>query len=63
LADNHNPAAGHIFTAMITDSFNNSIKPGIPDAEPFSGNTTDISLTGNRPVKTSISGNNILRGL
>ena len=52
---NHYNAACHIFTSMVTNTFDNSNGARVSNSKTLTCNTVEITFTGNRSVKNSIA--------
>src|SRR6056297_2584566 len=50
-----NPTGGHIFTAMVTGSFNHRRHAGVTDTKPLSGTSGQKSLTSGRAIKHGVA--------
>src|SRR5438445_78868 len=58
-ADDHDPAAGHVFAAMIADRFDDGVDAAVADAEPFAGHAANVGLAARRAIEGDVAGDNI----
>ncbi|MPN61741.1 hypothetical protein SDC9_209483 [bioreactor metagenome] len=59
IPNNNGNSPCHIFTAMVTNAFNNGSGTGITNAEAFSCNTVNICLTIRCTIQCNIADNDI----
>ena len=58
-AKDNDSTAGHIFTAMLTDTFDNSHCAGIADTEAFSGDAVDKGSSAGGAVQSYIADDDV----
>ena len=63
MAQNHNAASSHIFTAMVSHTLHYSQTAGISDSKPFSCHTVHKYLSAGGPVQGYVSDDDIFFGL
>nr|VFK62536.1 MAG: hypothetical protein BECKUNK1418G_GA0071005_10259 [Candidatus Kentron sp. UNK]VFK70544.1 MAG: hypothetical protein BECKUNK1418H_GA0071006_103119 [Candidatus Kentron sp. UNK] len=54
-AENNDDPAGHVFTAVIADAFDNSNSPGVAGGEAFSGNAPEVALPARGAVENGVA--------
>lgn len=59
-AQNDDCAAGHIFTAMIANAFDNGVDAAVADTEAFTGNAGNIGFPAGGAVKSYVADNDVL---
>src|SRR5262249_20082791 len=60
LAENDDAAAGHVFAAVVADSFNDRLGAAVPHAEPLGSPPTDESLTARRAVEADVADQDVV---
>ena len=61
-AENHYSPAGHVFTAVVPDTFNDGHSPAVAHGETLAGDTTDEHLATCRPIQDHVADNDVLLG-
>ena len=54
------PAAGHIFTAVVADAFDDGVDAAVADTEPFAGRAVDVGFTGGRSIKGDVADDDVV---
>src|SRR5207253_8156946 len=60
--EDHHAPAGHVFAAVIADSFDHRVDAGVAHAEPFAGDAADVRLAAGRAVKGDVADDDVLLG-
>src|SRR5689334_11081418 len=56
----HDPAAGHVFAAVIAYRFDYRMHAAVADAEALPRHATDVGLAAGRPIQGNVTDNDIL---
>ena len=63
LAQDHDSAAGHVLTAVVTHALDNGSRAAVADAEALTGHAGDEGLAAGGTVKGHIAGDDVFLGL
>jgi len=58
-AEHHNDAAGHVFAAMLANTFDDRQRTAVTNRKAFPGAPGDVQLSGSRAIQNSVPGEHI----
>src|SRR4029077_829868 len=61
-AEHDDAAAGHVFTAVVADAFDDRVDSAVADAEPLTGHAADERLAAGRAVEGHVADDDVLLG-
>ena len=59
LPQHHHGTAGHVFTAVVTHTFDHGKGTGITHGETFAGDTSEITFAADRTIQHGVTDNNV----
>src|SRR5207244_11744300 len=61
-SEHDDAAAGHVFTAMVANAFDDDVRPAVAHAESLARHAAHVRLAAGRPVKRDVADNDVVLG-